>query len=266
MEMPPKLYKYRTLRDESCWSRLEQIVLNHALYFCAPTTFNDPFDCRARFRFAATRAEAKSYFQGALRRQQPSGDDSIIEAQAELYVDQWASRPAAKLEEFVRAFHSDKLANYGVLSMTADPASILMWSHYASNHSGVCLEFNTDARLRTLSIAEPVVYERKYPLVDLVKDSEEPNEMMRSLFFRKAPEWHYEKEWRVVDLKGVGNRPFNAASLTGIIMGAKCTCESITRLTVLLKRRELPLTVYGARLADTEYKIEILPIKLSSTT
>jgi len=45
--------------------------------------------------------------------------------------------------------------------LTPDPCSTLMWSHYADNHRGICLEFDTTNPL--FSDALEVAYRSEYP-------------------------------------------------------------------------------------------------------
>src|SRR5580704_16264537 len=83
--------------------------------------------------------------------------------------------------------------------------SILMWSHYADHHRGICIEYET----RWLSIPgglgflHPVNY---YP--ELFNPTEYfryipddyNNFMLMIAACHKAPEWAYEQEWRYVDI------------------------------------------------------------------
>src|SRR5438876_4345329 len=56
------------------------------------------------------------------------------------------------------------LRQIGIYSMTADPASLLIWSHYADAHKGICVEFSTG--LWPFNLAWKVIYSSEYPVVD----------------------------------------------------------------------------------------------------
>lgn len=80
-------------------------------------------------------------------------------------------------------------AKYRVFCLTEDPLSTLMWSHYARNHSGICIEFN--AGVFPFSLAKPVQYSKFYPTYRL--DMTGAAELLT-----KSDHWAYEREWRVV--------------------------------------------------------------------
>jgi hypothetical protein len=46
-----------------------------------------------------------------------------------------------------------------------------MWSHYAENHKGICLEFRCDNAV--ISSALQVEYRDAYPLIDLADNNPE---------------------------------------------------------------------------------------------
>lgn len=88
----------------------------------------------------------------------------------------------------------------GILSLSSVPDNILMWAHYASRHRGLAIGIDEthpyfDRRRSSvddLYHLRPVEY--RYP---------KPNASMRDLdghelLVRKAPDWSYEKEWRVL--------------------------------------------------------------------
>jgi len=45
-----------------------------------------------------------------------------------------------------------------ILSLTEKPGNLLMWTHYASSHTGVCLEFAVSVNEPSLGRAQPVIY------------------------------------------------------------------------------------------------------------
>src|SRR5690606_30082346 len=54
----------------------------------------------------------------------------------------------------------DQISSFKVVCFTLDPLNILMWSHYASNHEGMCLGFLNKV------VTTPVTYTTKFPKVD----------------------------------------------------------------------------------------------------
>ena len=88
----------------------------------------------------------------------------------------------------------------GILSLTEDPTHPLMWSHYASQHFGVVVEFDQSHPWFNQKIAHSddfrhlvkVAYEQE-PLPRTWKQLK-ANEVL----YTKSIEWAYEREWRVI--------------------------------------------------------------------
>lgn len=74
--------------------------------------------------------------------------------------------------------------------------SILMWSHYANNHKGVCIGYSLKELIEKYDFF-PVVYEGR--LQQYTDGSSELREILT-----KYTDWSYEKEWRLIqkDEKG----------------------------------------------------------------
>ena len=95
---------------------------------------------------------------------------------------------------------------YCVYCLTTKPADTLMWSHYARNHTGICLEFH--CRNDVFSSALQVAYCEGYPLLDLTDDSDET---VLLPLITKAKVWTYEDEYRLIAQEK--SQAFGAASL-----------------------------------------------------
>jgi hypothetical protein len=106
------------------------------------------------------------------------------------------SKPVAEIEELAQATSRNQTAATGVCSFAGDPLNILMWSHYASNHRGLCLQFDvaSDPGLFTL----PVEYSEEYPIVNWVTDF---NKGVGDTLLRKHSGWSYERESRIILLE-----------------------------------------------------------------
>jgi Protein of unknown function (DUF2971) len=114
---------------------------------------------------------------------------------------------------------------YRIYCLTAQPASQLMWSHYADHHRGVCLEF--DVRTRDFCSATEVKYSATYPNFRLDDDTD------LSPFYTKSSDWAYEEEYRLVAQeadKALGSGTlmtrddgmfqFSEGALVSVIMGS----------------------------------------------
>nr|WP_312983761.1 DUF2971 domain-containing protein [Clostridioides sp.] len=87
--------------------------------------------------------------------------------------------------------------SYGIASFSENNNSILMWSHYANNHSGLCFEYdsleldpfvNTKGRINLI----PVSYDNnilKYNTED-IKYMNDSNKI-QSFVYKKSLDWEY---------------------------------------------------------------------------
>jgi Protein of unknown function (DUF2971) len=84
-----------------------------------------------------------------------------------------------------------------IYCLTPYADSTLMWSHYAENHRGICLEFGVDKPL--FSQALQVIYASRYP-VWLLHEFETQQDRAVEMILTKAEEWSYEKEFRLISI------------------------------------------------------------------
>jgi hypothetical protein len=118
--------------------------------------------------------------------------------------------------------------------------SVLLWSHYADEHRGVCLEFQFDRYGHGLSdfqsipanqcfLFEEVNYSKHRPLLLMNTDeaSVVPYEVVDEALFTKSLDWAYEEEWRFVkrDSPTTSFERFRADRLKRIIFGLRCSPE-----------------------------------------
>src|ERR1019366_4685553 len=100
------------------------------------------------------------------------------------------------LKQILAGFSSanfKELCKRRLYCLAPDPHSTLMWSHYAENPSGICLEFRTDNNLLFICAWE-VLYRSQYPKWMPQNLSETAMEMILT----KAEDWSYEKEFRLI--------------------------------------------------------------------
>ncbi len=140
---------------------------------------------------------------------------------------------------------------FGILSLSEVPTSLLMWSHYADRHQGFVVEFDATNAFFARPTARAgvgrllkVEYARERPAVifDPEAHAADP-EATRSLLIRqvlltKSSEWEYEREWRMVlpltDSKLYPHRvvsrchlfPLQPEAITAVIIGARATEET----------------------------------------
>jgi hypothetical protein len=103
----------------------------------------------------------------------------------------------------------------GVVSLSARPDNTLMWAHYANDHKGMCLEFDTTDKL--FHGARPVAYSSNAP--KYILDAHDAN--AEAFLLSKEIKWAYEEEWRIVASSARRLYPFAPTALTRVIFGSK---------------------------------------------
>lgn len=156
------LYHYQDFdlnSSEDHLGRLQDILASHRIWCSNPANFNDPWD-------------SKPYFDPAFL------DDPQVRAlTAEALISTRTGGPEldhidhqlrTKPEFLKTALHQFSVeifefiaSRWGVYCLTPNPSLTLMWSHYARNHRGLCLEFS--APNTKFQGAAQVRYQKEYP-------------------------------------------------------------------------------------------------------
>ncbi|ELM3717977.1 DUF2971 domain-containing protein [Aeromonas hydrophila] len=112
-------------------------------------------------------------------------------------------------EEYIKVY-KEISRNYGVVSLTETHRNILMWSHYASSHRGLCIGYKSDfldildkidVRYHAYSpIYQPqrVRYDYKRFDINQIEDEQTQFDLLIQEMMTKSDEWMYEKEHRCI--------------------------------------------------------------------
>ena len=198
----------KNLNEQRCYC----VKANH-FWFSKPDLLNDPYDCRPFFKniddlndiellledldTKELRAVLKSFPRCKTKR-------DIIDQCRMILNSNRTSSSVKVLTKFipqvlVSSIVNAKIANIGILSITADSSSCLMWSHYANNHRGICLEIDFPESTHSL---RKVRYTKEQPIVAIYEAMNENHGKFEDLFYTKSKHWEYEREWRMVARKG----------------------------------------------------------------
>jgi hypothetical protein len=206
--------------------------------FTQPSDLNDPFEFRPLIDFTATADEFRGEIDAqltemfctpdaalAMMEKQQASDPNFPKMAVPIHVFRGmiAADPALR-QKFMKEMrrHQDEFLenatqalvwenlweklqqtfgqSVGIFSLSEDSAHILMWSHYASQHSGVVVEFDEN---------NPWFHQKLSAVDDLrhlVKVAYVENPHPRSwrqvggadVLYTKNAEWAYEREWRII--------------------------------------------------------------------
>lgn len=252
---PRLIYKYRSIdpSDHASVQRLKDFLLGSRLWLASPASFNDPFDMGARFIFKLSTGTKRDRLK-ALAKGKLGSRKERRQRVKELLV-----LPNAQLSESGEAAYRANVREMGVCSFADDPRSILMWSHYAEKHTGVCLQFDVARDPETFMLALRVDYSSEYPFINWANPT--AVELRRTLL-KKNDDWDYEEERRIV-IPGRANTPwpFESAALTGIILGCQIANDTEAEVFSILRERDargMPaITVFRAHKHPSRYRLLI---------
>jgi len=225
---PKSVFKYRYDNERSRYN-----LENDLAWVCSPTSYNDPYDSSVS---VTTKALIESALQDGANKLMANRPAANIEAR-EVEQILSARNPALALQQtmvgvdsfppefwqrFVGLFEVQEKAweeafgkiipsrqkdTLKICSFSGTPHSIIMWSHYADEHRGFCIEYDTESLPQEhlfIRMLYPVIYSEKlfegtkYYLAAM-RDRKTFNILFPALAaLYKSPEWSYEKEWRLV--------------------------------------------------------------------
>lgn len=241
---PSRLYKYKPLTDETSRNRLRCILVDSHIYFPSRLDFNDPFDCLVPSFLNVNGRDLRRFLSQRLKRM------GLVRRDAR------AMAGKVDLERLRNCIQSD-VDKAGMLSLTERPENLLMWGHYSSSHTGVCLEFAVSADEPFFGRAQPVVYLDKRPTFN-PKGTEEEN--VEAALLTKSPDWKYESEWRIIDqYHGKANCSFPSERLTGIVFGRRVCSADRQQIPKWVSEKGLKLRFYDAALNEREWKLDVVP-------
>lgn len=152
-----------------------RMLSNATLQFTNPCDFNDPFDCH------------------------PSLIDFSLGTSLR-YGKVVLDNVRKKYEEQ----HCRLRSNTWVCSLSKINDSLLMWSHYADNHKGVCVELNMSHVMGCLvnprygRIIHNVGVEVQYrDIIERPKYFKKEKDFVNYQIATKSKDWEYEQEWRL---------------------------------------------------------------------
>ena len=249
------LYKYRKPND-----RTIQSLIDSNVWYSSPKTFNDPFDGFLELPKSREYGEFKTIMGSNLSNSNPFGDFRLGDSIAETAPGETSTAIAA-IRSDVSADESkleEKIKRRGLFCMADDPENILMWSHYAQNHEGICIGYSLDSSLYE-SYAD--LFEVKYtedkekPIVE-PSDLTDTNIAIEKILTWKYKDWVYEKEWRLIHkdelVHGKDGLTVEApGEIAKVIIGLKTPAKFVAELERLIPVEKL----FKASYSYLEYQI-----------
>ena len=273
-------FRYQKIDDH-----LKDNLKKHVLYFSNPLKFNDPFDSKFDVMYKGTKED---WFDFLSRYgMNPIEIDGII--------NKYKRKKIIKIKEntlildphkptFLKTAKQfrDLLEKnvYRVCCFSKTNLNILLWSHYAESHHGICLCFKADkiegGHLLKLNSKQhplcPVKYKKQVPAkVNLL--FEKNNVLLIHFILTKYKEWGYEEEYRILLREdefegGYYTKKFRKEDLEGIIFGLNVKRENIEAIYDIIDthylQKDIKVNFYYTQKIQGKFALKV--IKIDSIT
>lgn len=245
---PASLYKYY-----SDLPRNFEAVKNNKMWYSAPCCFNDVFDCTLTI-------EEKDIFDSTLR----MVPDSISIRKGSPMWKQIRGTVGQNIRTFLSSF-DDLRSRMGISCLSETDDSLLMWAHYANNHSGLCVEYELLEFNRQLGFSPvPIVYSDDRVII---RTLETLGNDIQGLFIKsltsKSPEWGYEKEWRIIRDDGACGEKWDSEKKGALLDAIRpksitlgCMAKPEYEQNVRKYCEENRINLYKMEMSRREYRLE----------
>ena len=224
LHIPKRLYRYRTLSDDSIAKYRFGEIVRGELYMSHPSELNDPFEVTsnlAAFNPSAYMRDKEDFTK--LFKDKMSDEDYANVFDSDFWYDNLLtyvaekSVPQDKVDSTKEALSRVIMGEFEKINsnvsdmtrkmvrlacFTTTPNNLPMWNHYTNGHTGVCLEYNTEDIKNIYQINKlfPVYYVDKMPdMTDrLLQKMRAEFGFMDYLAIHKLKDWRYENEWRLI--------------------------------------------------------------------
>jgi hypothetical protein len=148
--------------------------------------------------------------------------------------------------------------HHGILCLSRSPDNIVLWSHYANYHKGVCLKFDMSKDINFFLTPLNVEYSEVYPKYNPLKS---PQEQVIKLIRTKYIDWSYEEELRIYKGKN-GLVDFNKEALVEVIFGLKTSDDEMKSIREMMEKNCFNHLKYSkADKVHGEFKLKINELK-----
>jgi hypothetical protein len=285
---PLKLYKYYNF--DSNGYHLENFR-NNVVWLSTPDKFNDPYDCVLSFTTIKLINKIIKYseidflgdiesqgflFTDRQRKKIKTSNSPYNEMQKTILENELSKSHKTLNKKLIRflTYGTDDESLYEEVSsilmnmhkgrsliccFSEKNNSNLMWSHYAENHTGFCLEYS----FKNLGFAHdininllPVIYRNKMLSIDKYVSYNTNYFSYILAGIIKSKEWQYEKEWRLFFPLSEMNQSYNVPCPTKVIAGVRINNTQKNILKDIAKEKNIGF--YQAKIDKYKFSINFI--------
>lgn len=274
------------------------ILRHRTLRYSCPLTFNDPFDVQAGLHFDF---DLETLHEKVLDRihelaaapEPPRVDESnpwgkmVLLARQYLPThgfprDHWIAVTRPSFDKMVRVIHDTQqryrehwrtveLPGTRVFCVSESRDNLLMWSHYAREHTGAVFELWSLPEIdNPLSVARPVEYVDEPPpffteseWIDELTGARpiDPHTLYRRYAYLKSKHWSYEQEWRVwyplaSHVDQYDDVPLQKSEFAAIYLGCRATPQFVAEVTQFVRDAFPDVRIFQASKNERAYALD----------
>lgn len=165
-----------------------------------------------------------------------------------------------QIDEMIKGLYMRLSKAIGVSCFSTTSDNILMWSHYADKHGGVCIEYDfslLDKLEKFNAFLLPVIYSNERPLLPVDKFDLENGQATQESVMRIMPNlirailtksefWGYENEWRFIAL-AEPKQTIKLPIISKIFTGANITNDDYNKVVSAIGDRYIPIRKYSLK-------------------
>jgi hypothetical protein len=273
-EIVNRLYKYRPDNEHTL-----QLLKCQDLYFSFIQDFNDPFDCRVLVDCEGDENDWRS-FAATLPISEEDNQRGI----------EYLTSIGFDAKTIKQQYDKQNFKTVVVYCLSEIRDNVLMWSHYANSHHGICIGFETAIQNNSVSImtddpdlnrhpdfayhdflpVSKVEYRNQYPQPYSIFKGETKD--LIAFMTTKGKDWEYEKERRIIfAYKEIRQNiiKFKKPALKEVILGSSIRDSFKRQVLNLITKDYLAngyfVEVFESRLDDQRYKLNIEKIDIGNT-
>jgi hypothetical protein len=252
-----RLYHYQSFDPD----HLSTVLGGRKIYCSDPSSVNDPWDFQPWFDYRPMLNNPDS-IERMLALFRATADAALLNDPIRPIFENRIRWNPEELRKFVESFSrrlAEILCKRRIYCLTPFSNSTLMWSHYALNHTGICLEFNVNNDL--FRTARPVTYRSTYP----EWTPQGSGDQVMQLVLTKSMDWQYEREFRLIGspshpegapLKLDGNfLHLPPGALASVIIGCRAKFDAIK---IAVEKFAPGLPIKRAERVPNHYKLQIV--------
>ncbi|HEX6372499.1 MAG TPA: DUF2971 domain-containing protein [Longimicrobium sp.] len=215
-------------------------IENARMWFADPLGFNDPYDCNLDYTVTLK--------DDWVHELQETRLDAALDDAVKLLVASLEKNPQARsgirqiLERIEHRNIQKEIDERGIACFSRSEYILLLWSHYAGKHTGVCLKFDISKDEEFFNAPYLIDYPERMPrfnMIDILLKRPHSGIVQHALA-TKSKDWEYEQEVRIVKwsrfgpFRGLIN--FNRDSLIEVCFGYRTSLEDKEKISSLLYR------------------------------